>query len=140
MMTQAKRAAALGMSARMLRRYQARGCPETLKGARRWLRANVVLRDGRGQRELARLRAAQADLAELRVRERLAGLIPASDVLMVVARAEEIFGSVERLSDCAEDLARISDQALVRARLLAETRKVRLEISEAFRQMAEQLA
>lgn len=43
-MTQAIRAKALGMSARMLRRYETRGCPRDLPGAERWLAQNVVRR------------------------------------------------------------------------------------------------
>lgn len=43
-MTQAERARALGMSARMLRRYETRGCPRDLAGAERWLAQNVVRR------------------------------------------------------------------------------------------------
>ena len=137
-MTQIERARALRMSTRMLRRYEAIGCPRELEAAKTWLNANRVRRGDGGQiQATARLRAAQADLLELKAAERRAGIIPAADVRSVCEKLLELFDVGEELASAvADDVANMTDAALIRARLLSEVRCIRGQVAQRFRELA----
>jgi hypothetical protein len=93
-MTQAERAEALGITPRQLRRDEAKGCPKDLEGARTW-RARNVPQKGESDNagivdETARLRAAQADLAELQALEKRGEVAPVADMEIAINEANVI--------------------------------------------------
>jgi hypothetical protein len=135
-MTQAERAKRLGLSARMLRRHERAGCPRDLSGARAWLARHVVRRSPAVRQETARLRAAQADVAELLVAERRAELMPVAEVHRVLEASAAVYASADFPAGLAEELAACRDPALIAARLRDAVRELRLAVAAAFRRLA----
>lgn len=130
-MTQAERADALGISPRQLRRAEERGCPKDLDGARAWRARNVPSKDAPENAgivdETARLRAAQAELAELDAAERRGELAPVDDYQIAANEAMVIMASqLDGLSGrFATQLASMTDPAEIRQLLKDETDRIR---------------
>lgn len=85
-----KLAKALRVSVASIEKYVARGMPvDDIEAARRWRKQNVRPRTGAGREvnETARLRRAQADLAELEAREKAKQVVDVDDVKAVFAEA-----------------------------------------------------
>lgn len=127
-MTQAERAKALGISPRQLRRDEDKGCPKDLEGARAWRARHVPSKEDNGGivDETARLRAAQAELAELDAAERRGELAPVDDYQVAVNEAMVILRSqIDGLSGrYATQLAGMSDPAEIRQLLKDETDRI----------------
>jgi len=94
-------------------------------GAREWRAQNVRTKTGKQFDQTTRLRAAQADLAEIEAAERRAELAPVEDMQIAWNEAFVILRSeTEAIAGrCAAQLSAMSDQAEIRPLLLNEIRR-----------------
>lgn len=129
-MTQAERAKALGITPRQLRRDEAKGCPKDLEGARTWRDRNVPSRgeadNGGIVDETARLRAAQADMAELLAAEKRGEIAPVPDYQVAINEAMVLLRTqIDGLSGrLATQLAAMTDPAEIRQLVKDETDRI----------------
>jgi hypothetical protein len=120
----------LGISRAMLYKLIARGMPvDSIEAAKEWRRINLEPKrePGAVTSEVARLKSAQAEAAELDVAQKLGKVIPLEDVRIAISEAMVIVGSqLDGLGGrCAAQLAVMTDAAEIRRFLLNETRRIR---------------
>jgi phage terminase Nu1 subunit (DNA packaging protein) len=134
----AQLAQALKISTVQVWRLAQRGMPLDADGARAWRAANVKTKTGKVADEVARLKSAQADLAELEAAERRDEVIDVEEVRYVfgaamTAMTTQMEGLPGRVST---ELAALNDPAVILHRLKDEIRRIRAAVAEEFCRLA----
>lgn len=124
-------AKALRVSRQMVHKLQLRGMPvDSVEAAQEWRRVNLEPKRTPGAvvtSEVARLKSAQAEVAELDAAARRGKVIALEDVRRAFSEAMVIIASqLDGLGGrCAAQLAGMTDAAEIRRFLLNETRRIR---------------